>query len=150
MYGPRAALVRRLRSEFGEKVFLHDTRVRTLNEQAMITAYQSSWLAIDDPTAYDGRTRQIKARIFENASMGCVVATQPNDRLHRYYEPGREILFWETPSDLIRLIHDSIENPQPYRRMARAAYDRTQREHLYDHRFAALFNYIAEHSILPV
>lgn len=98
--------------------------------------YQDSWIAIDDPLAYDGKTRQIKARVFENASMGCVVATQPNERLHRYYEPGREILFWETPSDLIRLIHDSIENPQPYRRMARRPTTVPKREHLYDHRFA--------------
>ncbi|MDI9430235.1 MAG: glycosyltransferase [Planctomycetota bacterium] len=150
MYGQREGLMKRLRDEFGSRVFLHDTRSKPIRDDAMVSAYQDSWIAIDDPLAYDGKTRQIKARIFENASMGCIVATQPNDRLHRYYEPGREIVFWETPSDLVGLIHDSIENPQPYRRMARAAYDRTQREHLYDHRFAALFHYIGEHSILPV
>ncbi len=142
--------MKRLRNEFGNRVFLHDTRSKPVSDDAMLSAYQDSWIAIDDPLAYDGKTRQIKARIFENASMGCVVATQPNERLHCYYEPGQEILFWEAPSDLIGLIRGSIENPQPYRRMARAAYDRTQREHLYDHRFAALFKYIAEHSIVPV
>jgi len=142
MYGSRATLARCVQSEFGEKVFLHDTRTCMLSEQAMLDAYQNSWIAIDDPTAYDGKMRQIKARIFENASMGCVVATQPNERLHRYYEPGREILFWETPSDLIGLIHHSIDNPQTYRQMARAAYERTLREHLYEHRFRHLLGQI--------
>jgi len=144
MYGQREALVKQLRSEFGDDVFLHDTRVKPISDEAMIAAYQNSWLAVDDPLAYDGKTRQIKARIFENPSMGCLVATQPNDRLHRYYKPGREILFWETPGDLIAMIRDCIENAEPYKRMARAAYDRTRREHLYEHRFAAFFDHITQ------
>jgi len=144
MYGQRAILAKRLRKEFGGNVFVHDTRVRPINDEVMISAYQNSWLAIDDPLAYDGKTLQIKARVFENASMGCVVATQPNERLHRYYDPDKEILFWETPVDLMATVHDCIGNPEPYRRMARAAYDRTQREHLYEHRFQEIFRQIMQ------
>jgi hypothetical protein len=145
MYGQRAVLAKRLREEFGGNVFVHDTRVRPINDDVMISAYQNSWVAIDDPLAYDGKTRQIKARIFENASMGCVVATQPNERLHRYYDPGREILFWETPADLMAIVHDCVDNPSRYRNMAYAAYQRTQREHLYEHRFREVFNHITQH-----
>jgi spore maturation protein CgeB len=144
MYGQRQTLVRRLRSECGDKVFLHDARAKPICEEAMISAYQSAWLAIDDPLAYDGKTLQIKARVFENASMGCVVATRPNRRLEQYYEPGREILFWESPADLVRMIEDARIHPEHYREMARHAYERTVREHLYEHRFTYLLRDIAE------
>lgn len=135
MYGDRTHLVKKLKSEFGNKVFVHDTRVKPISEEAMISAYQNSWLAIDEPLAYDGQTRQIKARIFENASMGCLVLTKPNDRLERYFEPSREILFWETIPKLIDIIRDYIANPATYKEMAYLAYQRAQREHLYEHRF---------------
>jgi spore maturation protein CgeB len=110
----------------------------------MVSSYQNSWLAIDEPLAYDGRTRQIKARLFENASMGCLVLTKHNDRVERYFEPGREILFWETIPELIDIIRDFIANPATYKEMAYLAYQRAQREHLYKHRFTEIFNYITE------
>jgi spore maturation protein CgeB len=144
MYGHRADLIKRLRYEFGDKVFLHDTRVKPISDEAMISAYQNSWLAIDDPMAFDGKTKQIKARVFENASMGCLVATNPNSRIEKYYTPGREILFWETITDLIRSIRSVISHPEDFRKTARLAYERTLREHLYEHRFKNVFSCIME------
>jgi spore maturation protein CgeB len=107
----------------------------------MISAYQNSWLAIDEPTAYDCRTQQIKARIFENASMGCLVLTKPNGRLSNYFTPGSEILFWETVPELIEIINGCINNTGDYKKKARLAYERTYREHLYEHRFRKIFEY---------
>jgi spore maturation protein CgeB len=144
MYGQRADLVRHLRRQFGDKVFLHDTRIRPISDDAMIAAYQNSWLAIDDPLAFDGKTEQIKARVFENASMGCLVATRPNSRIENYYTPGREILFWETIPDLVRTIRNVVICPENFREMARSAYERTLREHLYERRFRDIFNHIRE------
>jgi len=144
MYGDRLHLVKKLKSEFGNKVFVHDTRVKSISEEAMISAYQNSWLAIDEPTAYDGNGLQIKARIFENASMGCLVLTKPNNRLARYFEPNKEILFWETTAELIDIIRDCLDNPEIYKNMARLAYKRAQQEHLYEHRFKQIFESISQ------
>jgi hypothetical protein len=142
MYGQRASLAGQLQREFGDKVFVNDTRVKPISDDAMVSAYQNSWLAIDDPLAYDGKTQQIKARVFENASMGCLVATQPNSRIEQYYTPDREILFWETLPDLIRTIQSVMSHPEKFKKMARSAYERTLREHIYEHRFRDIFNHI--------
>lgn len=139
MYGQRTQIVKELNKVFGELVFVHDTRLKPISEDAMISAYQNSWLAIDEPLAYDGKTRQIKARLFENASMGCLVLTKPSDRIEHYFEPNKEILFWETSSELIDIIRDCIDNPNKYKVLARLAYERTLREHLYEHRFREVF-----------
>lgn len=141
MYGQRAGLIKKLKKEFGNKIFIHDTRYKPISEELMLCAYQNSWLAIDEPTAYDGKTRQIKARLFENASMGCLIVTKPNDRIKQYFQPNREILFWETISELIDIIRDCADNPEKYKKMARLAYERTQREHLYEHRFREIFKH---------
>lgn len=142
MYGARASLVERLRKEFGDRVFLHDTRTKSISDSAMISAYQNSWIAVDDPLAYDGKTLQIKARVFEGASMGCLVATRENHRVDAYFHPGREILFWKTPDDLVDIVQDSIGHPGRYREMAYLAYKRACREHLYEHRLRELFTHI--------
>jgi len=139
MYGQRAGLIKKLKKEFGNKIFIHDTMKKPISENRLISAYQNSWLAIDEPTSYDGKTQQIKARIFENASMGCLVVTKPNDRIARYFEPNEEILFWESILGLIDVIRDCIDNSYSYKRMARLAYERTRREHLYEHRFREVF-----------
>jgi len=141
MYGQRTPTVKELKKVFGEQVFVHDTRVKPISEDAMVSAYQNSWLAIDEPTAYDGKTWQIKARIFENASMGCLVVTKPNSRIEKYFEPNKEILFWKNISELIDIIRDCADNPEKYKRMARLAYERALREHLYEHRFTEIFKH---------
>lgn len=142
MYGQRIHLVKKLKREFGNKVFVHDTRVKPISEEAMISAYQNSWLAIDEPMAYDGKKQQIKARIFENTSMGCLVVTKPSDSIEHYFEPNKEILFWETIAELIDIIRNCLDNPEIYKNMARLAYERTRREHLYEHRFKQIFEFI--------
>jgi spore maturation protein CgeB len=146
MYGQRGTLVKKLKEEFGRHIFIHDTRVRHMTETEMISAYQNSWLAIDEPTAFDCRTQQIKARVFENASMGCLVLTKPNSRLSNYFAPGSEILFWETVPALIEIIRGCINNPDDYKKRARSAYERIYKEHLYEHlyehRFQTIFEYL--------
>lgn len=142
MYGQRKELVKILKKEFGDLIFVHDTRLGHISEDKMITIYQNSWLAIDEPTSYDQKSLQIKARVFENSSVGCLVLTKPNPRILKYFDLNREILFWKDISELINIIKDCKRNIAPYKKMARIAYERANREHLYKHRFVELFNFI--------
>lgn len=140
MYGKRKNLFRELKKVFGDLVFFHDTRVWPISERRLLYVYQNSWLAIDEPTSHDGKNLQIKGRIFENASLGCLVLTKANSRLLKYYKPNEEILFWNDMSDLVKKIKECAQNPEPYKEMARLAYRRTHREHLYEHRFIDIIN----------
>lgn len=144
MYGQRSVICSRLKEEFGDAVYLHDTRLKALSEAEMIEVYQNSWIAIDEPHSYEGKTLQIKARIFDNPSFGCVVATRPNPRLERYYKTGEEILFWDDLPGLIRLLRECRNSPEKCREMAYAAYRRTLSDHLYQNRFAEIFKSILE------
>ncbi|MDD2806216.1 MAG: glycosyltransferase [Elusimicrobiales bacterium] len=140
MYNQRAALFDRVKAEFKDLVYIHDTRKGPIPEDEMVEAYQNSWISIDEPTSSDRNNLQIKARVFETASMGCVVATKPIPAVSRYFVPGKEILFWRDEDELIQILRFCESSPDSFRQLARAAYDRVYREHMYTHRFKGIFS----------
>jgi len=142
MYGGRAILTERLKKEFKELIFVHDTRKSILKESEMINAYRNSWLAIDDSIASDEKNIQIKARVFEDSSYGCLVLTKPNTRILKYFRLNKEILFWNDISELISIMKDFQKNPEKYKKLVYLAYNRAKREHLYEHRFKEIFKFI--------
>jgi len=142
MYGERAVLMERLKKEFKELIFVHDTRKKILKESEMIDAYRNSWLAVDDSIASDRKNVQIKARVFEDSSYGCLVLTKPNTRILKYFKLNKEILFWSDVSELISIIKDFQKNPEKYKELAYLAYNRVKREHLYEYRFKEIFEFI--------
>lgn len=144
MYGERAILVGRLKKEFKELVFVHDTRKKILKESEMINAYRNSWLAIDDSIASDEKNIQIKARVFEDSSYGCLVLTKPNTRILKYFKLNKEILFWSNVSELNNIIKDFQKNPEEYKKLAYLAYSRVKKEHLYEYRFKEIFRFISD------
>ena len=143
MYGERAILMERLQKEFKDLIFVHDTRKKILKEPKMIDAYRNSWLAIDDSIASDRKNIQIKARVFENPSYGCLVLTKPNTRILKYFKLDKEILFWNNVSELISIIKNFQKNPEKYKKLAYLAYCRVKREHLYEYRFKEIFKFIS-------
>jgi len=142
MYGGRAILTERLKKEFKELIFVHDTRKKILKESEMINAYRNSWLAIDDSIASDKKNIQIKARVFEDSSYGCLVLTKPNAKILKYFKLNKEILFWSDISELISVLRDFQKNPEKYKKLAYLAYNRVKREHLYEFRFKEIFEFI--------
>jgi len=144
MYGERATLMERLKKEFKELIFVHDTRKKILKESEMTNAYRNSWLAVDDSIASDKKNIQIKARVFEDSSYGCLVLTKPNTRILKYFKLNKEILFWNDISELMGIIKDFQKNPEKYKRLAYLAYSRVKREHLYEYRFKEIFKFISD------
>lgn len=142
MYGERAILMERLKKEFKELIFVHDTRKKILKESEMVDAYRDSWLAIDDAIASNGKNMQINARVFEGSSYGCLVLTKPNTSILKYFKLNKEILFWRNVLELTSIIKNIQKNPEGYRKLAYLAYNRTKREHLYEHRFKEIFKFI--------
>lgn len=142
MYNERKELMRLLKQKFGQQVFVHDSLVDNISEAEMFSIYQNSWISIDEPVSFDKKNIQIKARVFETASFGCVVATKPIDRLSRYYEVGKEVIFYKSFNELISIIQECQDNTPKYRELARQAYFRAQREHLYVHRFGEILSHI--------
>ena len=140
MYGARAQLAESLKTHYGERVFTSDTRLRSIPENEMLRIYQESLFAIDEPVSYDGANLQIKARIFENASMGSVVLTKCNARLNQYFKQNEEILFYRDYVHLFQILDDALSKPDRYLKVARAGYDRARTEHTYEKRFREMLN----------
>jgi len=85
-----------------------------------------------------GRSRQIKARIFEVPGAGGFLMTENANDLDRFYEIGKEIVVYEGLSDLVEKITYFLGHPEERDKIAMAGHVRTRNEHTYESRFREL------------
>ncbi len=86
-----------------------------------------------------GRSRQIKARIFEVPGAGGFLMTEYAEGLESFYRINEEITVFAGASDLAAKIAYFVEHPEARDRLAMAGYCRTRDEHTYEMRFEKLF-----------
>ncbi|MBI2048886.1 MAG: glycosyltransferase [Candidatus Liptonbacteria bacterium] len=85
------------------------------------------------------RVPQIKARPFELAGCGAFVISGRADDMGRYYKEGEEVVFYDDADDLIEKIKYYLKHDTERERIAKAAYERTLKEHTYEKRFEEIF-----------
>lgn len=84
---------------------------------------------------------QIKARTFEVPGAGGFLLTESARSLEKFYRPGKEIAIYNDLDDLAVKINHYLAHPQERDAIARAGFERTAREHTYEHRMAELLNF---------
>ncbi|HUT60393.1 MAG TPA: glycosyltransferase [Phycisphaerae bacterium] len=82
---------------------------------------------------------QIKGRNFEVPACGAFLLSGQAEELSEYYEDGREIVCYSTMTDLIEKARRYLADEAERAAIAQRGYERTLREHTYEHRFADLF-----------
>lgn len=82
---------------------------------------------------------QIKARHFEIPACGGFLMTADADNLGDYYEVGKEIVVYDSVSDLAEKIKYYLNHKEERVTIAEAGYQRTLREHTYEKRFNEMF-----------
>ena len=87
-----------------------------------------------------GRSRQIKARVFEVPGAGGFLMTENADGLDKVYRIGAEISIYDGIQDLAEKIRYFIEHPEERDRIALEGYFRTRDEHTYEMRFGILLD----------
>ena len=87
-----------------------------------------------------GRSRQIKARVFEVPGAGGFLMTEHAEGLDRFYRIGDEISTYDGIPNLAEKIRYFIEHPEERDRIAMAGYIRTRDEHTYEIRFGKLLD----------
>lgn len=87
-----------------------------------------------------GRSRQIKARLFEVPGAGGFLMTEPADGLEQYYVPDQELVTFSGLTELIGKIRFYLQNPVERDRIALAGHRRTAHEHIYESRFLPVLN----------
>jgi glycosyltransferase involved in cell wall biosynthesis len=84
-------------------------------------------------------------RLFETAlAGGFQVMVSPEPEVRDYYAPGEEFLLCEDESEAVAAITRMLAAPEERLAQARAARARTQAEHLYAHRVAAMLRRVGE------
>lgn len=85
-----------------------------------------------------GRSRQLKARVFEISGAGGFVMTEQAEGLENFYVPGSEIEVFDGINELVQKIRYFLMHHEERDAIAWAGYCRTRDEHTYDSRFRHL------------
>jgi spore maturation protein CgeB len=89
-----------------------------------------------------GQVLSIKSRIFDMGGSGTLMLCDASPSLERYYEPGRECVTFESLEDCAEKVLWYSSHEVERARIARNYYQRTLREHTWQHRFQDLFQQI--------
>lgn len=84
---------------------------------------------------------QIKARTFEVPGAGGFLLTGHAPGIERFYRPGKEIAVFENIKTLTKLTRHYLAHPDERDAMARSAFERTRREHTYEHRMSLVLDF---------
>jgi spore maturation protein CgeB len=82
---------------------------------------------------------QIKARHFEIPACGGLMMTSMADDLDTYFRPGEEIVIYKDLDDFAKKINYYLSHDDERKRIAKAGYERTLRDHTYQKRFEEIF-----------
>ena len=87
----------------------------------------------------DPKRLQIKSRAFEMGLSGTLMICQHSPGLEDYYEPGKEFVPFFSVDDCIDKVKHYLRHERDRLAVASAYRDRTRAEHLWQHRFARIF-----------
>jgi spore maturation protein CgeB len=85
------------------------------------------------------RSEDMKARFFEVTGCGGFLLTYNVDHLDEYFELEKEIICFKNLKDLTNKIQYFLAHDKEREVIAKAGYDRTQKDHTYAKRFEILF-----------
>ena len=115
-----------------------DARTRCTQDE-MIAIFEQSRISLNLSAASQGSQNQIKGRTFEIPACRGLLVTGAAQGLEEYYEPGREVVVYESEAELPQLIEALSHDDGRRNRIADAGYRRTVAEHGYARRFTDLF-----------
>lgn len=84
-------------------------------------------------------------RLYEATGMGCLMLTDRKSNITDMFEPGREIVCYDSPEECLELIRYYLDNETERARIAAAGQQRTLREHSYTRRTAELLDLFQFH-----
>lgn len=76
-------------------------------------------------------------RTFESSAVGGVQLIDRPD-VEEFYEPGREVLVFESDEELVELARRAVAHPEDFTQLRRRARERTMAEHTFVHRAKVL------------
>ena len=109
------------------------------DQKAVKDIWNRSKLSFTPLEASSGRGLQVKARVFDMGLSGTVMLCSKNPDLYEFYEPGAEFVEYESMAECVDKARYLLRHEIERQGIARRYYERTKAEHLWTHRFTALF-----------
>jgi spore maturation protein CgeB len=83
-------------------------------------------------------------RLFETTGVGALLITEATPNLAELFEPGREVVAYDSEHDLVEKVHHYLANDDERMQISAAGQARTLAEHTYRHRMAELAGILDE------
>jgi hypothetical protein len=103
----------------------------------MFTALARSKITINNHIGIAGNYAN-NMRLYEATGMGCLLLTDRKSNIADMFEPGREVVCYDSPEECLELIRYYGKHPSERERIAAAGQARTLTEHSYVNRTAEL------------
>jgi spore maturation protein CgeB len=115
------------------RIFLRKSANRIVPDFHIVQNIQAWW---------HFRLPHIHARPFELAGCGAFVISSYVEGMENYYIPDREMVFYRGAEELIQKVRYYLGHDDERRRIAKAGYERTIKDHTYEKRFREIFSII--------
>ncbi|HEX4996835.1 MAG TPA: glycosyltransferase [Terriglobia bacterium] len=108
----------------------------------MIRVFNRSRINLNLSNASTDARQQIKGRNFEIPGTRSFLLTGPADNLEEYYADGKEVVVFRCPEEMIDRIRYFSRHESERDAIAEAGYQRTIKEHTWEHRWSEIFTRI--------
>ena len=90
------------------------------------------------------------SRLFELASTGAAIVTNPYEGIERWFEPGRELLVVHNEDEAVETYRELLADPAAAAELGRRARERILEEHTFAHRARRLLDLLGLREPAPV
>lgn len=117
-----------------------------LSDQELIDMYSRSHISLgfttvaQRPTDGSPAVQQVRLRDFEATMSGAFYMVEAFDELADFFEPDREIVFFNSEAELIEKAKFYLAHPQQAQAIREAALKRARAEHTWQKRFVDVFD----------
>jgi spore maturation protein CgeB len=112
-----------------------------LDFTAMADVLGRSKISINFSKGGDGGP-QIKLRPFETCGSKTLCLCEYVDGIENFFKPNKEIIIFSDRDEMLRVMDYYLNHDAEREAIAQAGYDRVMNEHLFEHRFSAIFSFI--------
>lgn len=119
-----------------------------LSDEKMVEVINRTMINLNPARSGDRATVQIKGRTFELAGCGAFQLTERNDRLFDFFERDKEIVTYESYSDLKEKISYFLKREREREEIAAAAHHRALRDHTWQKRLDQIFAEIEQRTMI--
>jgi spore maturation protein CgeB len=119
---------------------------QSANGQRMVEILNRSKVTLNIHNTSDLKaSAKVNMRVFEATGCGTFLLTDMPSGLSEFFDPGREVVCYSSPKELVELVEYYLESPEERQKIAENGQARTYKDHTYVQRVSRLLDAIGLH-----